>query len=133
RRAWYYMHIYADPNDADTVWVLNMPQKKSIDGGKTFFEVPTPHGDNHDLWIDPNDSNRLINGNDGGACVSYNGGITWSSILNQPTAQFYHVTADNRTPYWIYGSQQDNSAIAIPSLPFDGAIAREDWVEPGGG
>ena len=133
RRAWYYMHIYADPNDADTVWVLNMPQKKSIDGGKTFFEVPTPHGDNHDLWIDPNDSNRLINGNDGGACVSYNGGITWSSILNQPTAQFYHVTADNRTPYWIYGSQQDNTAIAIPSLSFDGAITREDWVEPGGG
>ena len=98
------MHIYADPTDADTAWVMNMRQKKSIDGGKTFHEVPTPHGDNHDLWIDPNDPQRLINGNDGGACVSYNGGVTWSSLHNQPTAQYYHVTADNQDPYWIYGS-----------------------------
>ncbi|CAN5499369.1 hypothetical protein BH23CHL2_BH23CHL2_27370 [soil metagenome] len=133
RRAWYYMHIYADPTDADTVWVLNMPQKKSIDGGKSFSDVPTPHGDNHDLWIDPQDPQRLINGNDGGACVSYNGGITWSSLHNQPTAQYYHVAADNLEPYWIYGSQQDNTATAIPSLSFDGAITRGDWIEPGAG
>src|SRR5690606_12750749 len=98
-RPWYYMHIYADPSDADTVWVLNTLCWKSIDGGKTFFDIPTPHGDNHDLWIDPEDSNRMIEGNDGGACVTFDGGQTWSSILNQPTAQFYHVTADHRTPY----------------------------------
>jgi photosystem II stability/assembly factor-like uncharacterized protein len=132
-RAWYYMHIYADPQDADTVWVLNMPCKKSIDGGKTFFDVPTPHGDNHDLWIDPQDPNRMIEGNDGGACVSFNGGITWSSIFNQPTAQFYHVTTDDKVPYNVYGSQQDNTALAVASMSFEGAITARDWFEPGGG
>ena len=132
-RAWYYMHIYADPRDADTVWVLNMPCKKSIDGGKTFFGVPTPHGDNHDLWIDPRDTNRMIEGNDGGACVSSNGGMTWSTIYNQPTAQFYHATTDNKIPYNVYGSQQDNSALAVASMSFEGVITQRDWFEPGGG
>ena len=132
-RPWYYMHIYADPSDADTVWVLNTLCWKSIDGGKTFFDIPTPHGDNHDLWIDPEDSNRMIEGNDGGACVTFDGGQTWSSILNQPTAQFYHVTADHRTPYNVYGSQQDNWAMMLPSIGFEGAISWKDYVEPGGG
>ncbi len=132
-RAWYYMHIFADPQDADTVWVLNMPCKKSIDGGKTFFEVPTPHGDNHGLWIDPQDSNRIIEGNDGGACVSFNGGITWSTLYNQPTAQFYHVTTDGKVPYNVYGSQQDNTALAVASMSFEGAITPRNWFEPGGG
>ncbi|HEX6796976.1 MAG TPA: hypothetical protein VF116_04575 [Ktedonobacterales bacterium] len=133
KRPWYYMHIYADPQHADTVWVLDLAVWKSTDGGKTFVEVPDPHGDNHDLWIDPHDSRRMIEGNDGGACVTYDGGRTWSSILNQPTAQFYHVTADDEVPYNVYGSQQDNWAMRLPSLDFEGAISWKDYVEPGGG
>jgi photosystem II stability/assembly factor-like uncharacterized protein len=132
-RAWYYMHVFADPVDANTVWVLNGACWKSVDGGQEFFNVPTPHGDNHDLWIDPNDSRRMIEGNDGGACVSFNGGISWSSIYNQPTAQFYHVTTDNRTPFRIYGSQQDNSALSLPQMSLNGAITEAEWFVPGGG
>ena len=133
RRAWYYMHIFADPSDADTVWILNLQCWKSIDGGKTFSAIPTPHGDNQDLWIDPTDSNRMIEGNDGGANVSLNGGETWSSIYNQPTAQFYHVIADNQHPYKIYGSQQDNTAFALPSQSGNGAITLQEGMQPGGG
>ncbi len=133
RRPWYYMHVYADPQDEDTVWVLNLQCWKSSDGGKTFIAVPTPHGDNHGLWIDPRDSSRLIESHDGGACVSFDGGRTWSTILNQPTAQMYHVTADDQIPYHVYGSQQDNWAMRLPSLSFDGAISWKDYVEPGGG
>ncbi len=133
RRAWYYMHIYADPSDADTVWVLNLQCWKSIDGGKTFSAIPTPHGDNQDLWIDPQDSNRMIEGNDGGANVTLNGAETWSSIYNQPTAQFYHAIADNRHPYRVYGSQQDNTALALPSRSANGAITTQEWYQPGGG
>ena len=133
RRPWYYMHIVADPSDADTVWVLNVQYWKSIDGGQTFTSVAIPHGDNHALWIDPRDSNRQIQGNDGGACVTFDGGKSWSSILNQPTAQFYHVTTDHRTPYNVYGSQQDNWAMMLPSISFEGAITWKDYVEPGGG
>jgi photosystem II stability/assembly factor-like uncharacterized protein len=133
RRPWYYMHIFADPSDADTVWILNLACWKSIDGGKTFEQIPTPHGDNHGLWIDPNDSNRIIEGNDGGACLSFDGGYTWSSILNQPTAQFYHVTTDHQVPYNVYGSQQDNWAMRVPSIDFEGAISWKNYVEPGGG
>ncbi len=133
RRPWYYMHIYADPQDEDTVWVLNLQCWRSVDGGKTFDVVPTPHGDNHDLWIDPRDPKRMIEGNDGGACVSFDGGRSWSSILNQPTAQFYHVTTDDAVPYHVYGSQQDNWAMRLPSISFEGAISWKDYVEPGGG
>ncbi|HLJ68231.1 MAG TPA: glycosyl hydrolase [Chloroflexota bacterium] len=133
RRAWYYMHIYADPQDADAVWVLNLQAWRSTDGGVTFNAVPTPHGDNHDLWIDPANPQRLIEGNDGGACVSFNGGCSWSTILNQPTAQFYHVTADSSLPYRVYGSQQDNTAISVPSQSVHGAITQTDWFVPGGG
>ncbi|HET9017503.1 MAG TPA: glycosyl hydrolase, partial [Thermomicrobiaceae bacterium] len=133
RRAWYYTHVVADPSDADTVWVMNLKFWKSIDGGKSFQAVPTPHGDNHDLWIDPRDSNRMIEGNDGGACVTFNGGVTWSSLQNQPTAQFYHVTTDNRVPYRVFGSQQDNTAMSVPSASARGAITQTEWWEPGGG
>ena len=133
RRPWYYMHIFADPSDGDTVWVLNLNCWKSTDGGKTFEQIPTPHGDNHGLWIDPHDSDRMIEGNDGGACVTFDGGRHWSTILNQPTAQFYHVTTDNETPYNIYGSQQDNWAMRVPSVGHEGAITWSDYVEPGGG
>ncbi len=133
RRPWYYMHIHADPRDPDTVWVLNLRVWKSTDGGKSFIAVPTPHGDNHALWIDPRDSKRMIESNDGGACVTFDGGRSWSSILNQPTAQFYHVVADDHVPYYVYGSQQDNWAMRLPSIDFEGAISWKDYVEPGGG
>lgn len=121
-RPWYYQHVFADPQDPETVWVLNYQAWKSIDGGKNFQKVSTPHGDNHDLWIDPRDSRRMIEGNDGGACVSFNGGESWSTIYNQLTAQFYHVVADNQFPYRVYGTQQDNSAISVPSATHKGAI-----------
>ena len=133
RRAWYYSHLYADPQDPDTCWVLNLACWKSIDGGKSFDAVPTPHGDNHDLWIDPVNPLRMIEGNDGGACVSFNGGASWSTIYNQPTAQFYHATTDTRVPYRIYGSQQDNSALSLPSRSLVGAIGESEWFVPGGG
>ncbi len=133
RRAWYYMHVFADPLDPDTVWVLNLSCWRSTDGGRTFTDIPTPHGDNHDLWLDPRDPRRVIEGNDGGACVSVNGGVSWSTLYNQPTAQFYHVAADTRTPYRVYGSQQDNTAISLPSRSTLGAITTGEWVEPGGG
>lgn len=132
-RPWYYMHITADPLDADTVWIQNYGLWKSIDAGSSFQKLSTPHGDEHALWIDPHNSQRLIEGNDGGACVSFNGGTSWSSIYNQPTAQIYHVTTDDAVPYRVYGSQQDNTAISLPSRSVDGAIYERDWFAPGGG
>jgi photosystem II stability/assembly factor-like uncharacterized protein len=133
QRAWYYSHIFADPKSADTVYVLNTAAYRSNDGGKTFSRVRAPHGDNHALWIDPTNPKRLINGNDGGATISVDGGDTWSSVYNQPTAQFYHVVTDNRFPYYIYGAQQDNSTVAIASASADGTIDRPDWYDVGGG
>jgi photosystem II stability/assembly factor-like uncharacterized protein len=131
-RAWYYNEVFADPQDEETVYVLNAPMLKSVDGGKTFKNVATPHGDNHDLWIHPANNQWMINGNDGGANVSFNGGKTWSTQANQPTAQFYRVITDNRFPYYVYGGQQDNSSVAIPSRTTDGGIAREHWHQVGG-
>jgi photosystem II stability/assembly factor-like uncharacterized protein len=131
-RAWYYIHVYADPLDENTVYVLNAPFMKSIDGGKTFTPVRVPHGDNHDLWINPHDSDVMINANDGGANVSFNGGQTWSTQSNQPTAQFYRVIADRRDPYWVYGGQQDNTSVAIASRSFGSGIGREHWHPVGG-
>ena len=125
-RRWYYMHIFADPSDADTVWALAGRCFKSTDGGASWSEVATPHGDNHDLWIDPHDSERMIEGNDGGANISFNGARSWSSIYNQPTAQFYHVATDTRFPYRLYGTQQDNSAITVPSRTSKPAIPLVD-------
>ena len=121
-RFWYYGHVFADPQDPDTVYVLNIQAWKSVDGGRTFAQMTTPHGDNHDLWIDPRHPQRMIEGNDGGACVSFNGGASWSTIYNQPTAQFYHVATDTRFPYRVYGTQQDNTAICVPSRSEKGAI-----------
>ncbi len=131
-RSWYYMHIFADPNDADTVYVLNAPFLKSVDGGKTFAPVQVPHGDNHYLWINPNNSNWMVNANDGGANVSFDGGASWSRQDNQPTAQFYRVNTDNQFEYRIYGGQQDNSTVAIRSRSRDGSIGRDDWEVHGG-
>jgi photosystem II stability/assembly factor-like uncharacterized protein len=133
QRAWYYSHIFADPQSADTVYILNTGVYRSNDGGKTFTRVRAPHGDNHALWIDPTNPKRLMNGNDGGATISVDGGESWSSIYNQPTAQFYHVTTDNRFPYYLYGAQQDNSTVAIASASAQGAIDRPDWYAVGGG
>jgi photosystem II stability/assembly factor-like uncharacterized protein len=121
-RPWYYMHIFADPQDADTVYVLNLDMHKSTDGGKTFTSIPTPHGDNHDLWIDPTNNQRMIEGNDGGACISFNGGDSFSTIYNQLTAQFYHLDVDDAFPYGVYGTQQDNSSIRVPSDTIEGGI-----------
>ena len=131
-RSWYYMEIFADPQDAETVYVLNAPVTKSIDGGRTFQPLPTPHGDNHDLWINPEDNQRMINANDGGANISNNGGRSWSTQQNQPTAQFYRVSTDNQFPYYVYGGQQDNSAIAIASRTNDNGIDWKDWYSVAG-
>ncbi len=133
QRAWYFSHIFADPKSADTVYVLNTGMFRSTDGGRTFNLVPAPHGDHHGLWIDPDNPQRMINGNDGGATISTDGGKTWTTQYNQPTAQFYHVITDNRWPYYIYGAQQDNSTIAIKSYDDDGVIGRQDWYPVGGG
>ena len=115
QRAWYYIHVIADPLDADTVYVLNVGFFKSTDGGEDFEQVQVPHGDNHDLWINPTDNDVMINANDGGANVSFTGGSSWSTQQNQPTAEFYRVTVDNQHPYRVYGAQQDNSTASVPS------------------
>jgi photosystem II stability/assembly factor-like uncharacterized protein len=133
QRAWYYTHIFADPKDAETVWVLNVDAYRSSDAGKTFTRQTIPHGDNHDLWIDPNDPLRMIEGNDGGATVSFNGGASWSSLYNQPTAEYYHITADTQTPYRLYAAQQDNSSISSPSRVSLSGILWQDCYEVGGG
>jgi photosystem II stability/assembly factor-like uncharacterized protein len=132
-RPWYYSVIRADPTDANTVYVMNLSTWRSIDGGHSFTRLHVPHGDTHDLWIDPHDSKRLISGNDGGATISIDGGESWSTIMNQPTAQFYHVTTDDQFPYRIYGAQQDNTTVSIASRSDDGEIGIQDWNSVGGG
>src|SRR5438067_1970056 len=133
QRAWYFTHVFADPKSADTVYVLNTGAFRSTDGGKTFSLLPAPHGDHHALWIDPTNPQRMINGNDGGVTITTDGGKTWTNQYNQPTAQFYHVVADNDWPYRLYGSQQDNSNVAIATRTDAGTIDRQDWYSAGGG
>ena len=133
QRAWYYTHVFADPKNPDVVYILNTGTYRSIDGGKTFTQIRTPHGDNHGFWIDPQNPKRLINGNDGGATISTDWGASWTSQMNQPTAQFYHVITDNRFPYWLYGAQQDNSTVAIASASANGGIGDSDFYAVGGG
>ncbi len=125
-RAWYYMHLTADPLDANTIYINNLSFWKSTDGGHNFTEITTPHGDDHDLWIHPRNNKVMIHGNDGGACVSLNGGLSWSSIYNQPTAQFYHLDFDSNEPYYVYGTQQDNSSLRVPSRSRYSSITWED-------
>jgi photosystem II stability/assembly factor-like uncharacterized protein len=133
QRAWYYSRIYADPRDEDTVYVVNVRFHKSKDGGKTFSAIPTPHGDNHDLWIAPNDPQRMIEANDGGANVTADGGRSWTGQDNQPTAQFYRVSTDHSFPYRLLGAQQDNSALRIRHRSGDNSIGFRDWEETAGG
>jgi photosystem II stability/assembly factor-like uncharacterized protein len=132
QRAWYYTRIYADPANADTVYVLNTGFYKSNDGGRTYNTIQVPHGDNHDLWIAPGDPMRMINSNDGGANVSFNGGRTWTE-QDQPTAQFYRVAIDDDFPYNVYGAQQDNSTVRIASRTTEAGIDRTHWYDVGGG
>ena len=131
-RSWYYSQVAADPQNENTVYVMNLGVFRSIDGGKTFSRVRVPHGDTHAMWIDPKDAKRMINSNDGGGTISFDAGQTWSSIHNQPTAQFYHVTTDNQFPYRIYGAQQDNSPVSIASRSDDGVIGDRDFYSPAG-
>lgn len=133
QRAFYYTHVFADPRSADGVYVLNTGMYRSNDGGRTFRPIRVPHGDNHGLWVDPGDPDRMIESNDGGANVSTNGGASWTAQSNQPTAQFYHVVTDNRFPYYVYGAQQDNSTVGIASASEHGGIDRPSWYPVGGG
>jgi photosystem II stability/assembly factor-like uncharacterized protein len=133
QRAWYFTHVFADPKSQDTLYILNTGLYKSTDAGRTFNLLPAPHGDHHGLWIDPTNPQRLINGNDGGATISTDGGKTWTSQLNQPTAQFYHAITDNHWPYYIYGAQQDNTTVGIASFDDEGVITMRDWYPVGGG
>lgn len=133
QRAWYYSRIYADTEDENTVYVVNVSYHKSTDGGVTFKSANAPHGDHHDLWIAPEDNQRMVIADDGGAQVSFDGGENWSTYHNQPTAQFYRVTTDNHFPYRIYGAQQDNSTVRILHRTDGGGISEDDWEPSAGG
>lgn len=126
-RSWYYMEVFADPQNADIVYVLNAPVMRSIDGGKTFSNVRVGHGDTHDLWINPRNNQNMILGDDGGGEITFNSGTTWSTQGNQPTAQFYRVNTDNQFPYKVYGGQQDNTSVIISSRNNGGGITTSDW------
>ncbi len=133
QRAWYYTRIYADTQNEDKVFVLNVSYGVSTDGGKTFTLKNAPHGDHHDLWIDPNNNMRMVMADDGGAQVSNDGGNNWSTYFNQPTAQFYRVSTDNSFPYRIYGAQQDNSTVRIKHRTSSSSITERDWEPSAGG
>ncbi len=132
-RAWYYIEIFADPVNPNEVYVLNAPVLRSIDGGASFSTIAVNHSDQHDLWINPDNADNMILGNDGGAAITYNGGKSWSSQDNQPTAQFYRVITDHQVPYRIYGGQQDNSAVDIVSRTRGGGIGETNWHPTAGG
>lgn len=127
QRAWYYTKVYVDPKNENLVYCPNVNFMKSTDGGRTFQSVNTPHGDHHDLWIDPEDGKRMIVADDGGAQVSFDGGNNWSTMDNQPTGQFYRVTTDNAVPYRILGAQQDNTTVRIKSRTSGSGITARDW------
>lgn len=133
QRSWYYARIYADTKDANKVYVMNVSYQTSTDGGQTFKGRNAPHGDHHDLWIAPEDPNRMIIGDDGGAQITFDAGENWTTYYNQPTAQFYRVTTDNHFPFRIYGAQQDNSSIRINHRSDGGFITEDDWEETAGG
>jgi photosystem II stability/assembly factor-like uncharacterized protein len=126
-RSWYYTEVFADPQNPDVVYALNAPIFRSSDGGKTFEDLKVVHGDCHELWINPRNPRNIALADDGGGSISFNYGKTWSSLNNQPTAQFYRVNADNRMPYWVYGGQQDNLSVCIPSRVNDYGILTTHW------
>lgn len=132
QRAWYFNKIYADPKNADIIYALNVNMYRSSDGGKTFKEINTPHGDHHDLWIDPENADRLIVADDGGAQISFDGGNNWSTYYNQPTAQFYRVSTDNNFPYRILAAQQDNTTVRILSRTEGSEINQSNWTPTAG-
>ncbi len=134
QRAWYYTEVFADPNDENTVWVQSAPMLQSIDGGKSFEAISGAHGDYHDLWFNPKNSKNMILADDGGGSITFNGGKTWSTQSNMPTAQFYRINTDNQFPYRIYGGQQDNTSVVINSLALGrGGISQEHWNYSAGG
>lgn len=133
QRAWYYTRLYADTQDPDILYVLNVRYHKSTDGGRTYKTYNAPHGDHHDLWIAPEDNQRMIIGDDGGAQISFDAGENWSTYMNQPTSQFYRVTTDNHFPYRIYAAQQDNSTVRIAHRTDGGFITESDWESTAGG
>ena len=134
QRAWYYIEVFVDPNDEDTVYVLSAPALRSEDGGKTWEKVEVAHGDTHDLWINPANSKNMVLADDGGAAVTFDYGKTWSTQSNMPTAQFYRISVDNLFPYNIYGGQQDNTAVSIASASMGrGSITEQDWTYTAGG
>ncbi|MBT8270188.1 MAG: glycosyl hydrolase [Bacteroidia bacterium] len=134
QRAWYYIEVFPDPNDENTVYVLSAPALRSIDGGKTWERITGTHGDYHDLWINPNNSKNMVIANDGGAAISFNQGKSWSTQNNMSTAQIYRINTDNLFPYNIYGGQQDNTSVKIASLSTGRwSIGREDWTYSAGG
>jgi photosystem II stability/assembly factor-like uncharacterized protein len=133
QRAWYFSTILADPKDRDTVYAENTGLFRSTDGGKSFELLPARHGDHHGIWIDPTNTDRIIEASDGGASISFDRGKSWSTVYNQPTAQFYHVSVDTRFPYYAYGAQQDSSSIAIASMSSEGAIVQRDWYDTSDG
>ncbi len=133
QRAWYYTHVQADPVDPNTVYALNTSMYRSVDGGSTFEVIPVPHGDVHDLWILPTDPDRMVVANDGGAQVSVNGGESWSTYYNQPTAELYDVIVDNGFPYRLYGAQQDNTTISVPAWSDVNTLyPKQHWQNVGG-
>lgn len=133
QRAWYYSRIYADTQDEEVVYVMNVRYHKSTDGGKTFTAYNAPHGDHHDLWIAPENNKRMVIADDGGGQVSFDGGENWTTYHNQPTAQFYRVTTDNHFPYRIYGAQQDNSTVRILHRTEGSSIGEAHWESTAGG
>ncbi|SDQ17016.1 VPS10 domain-containing protein [Flagellimonas zhangzhouensis] len=134
QRAWYYIEVFTDPNNENTVYVLSAPMMRSEDGGKTWETISVPHGDTHDLWFNPDDSNNMVMANDGGATITFNYGKDWSLLDNMPTAQFYRINTDNLYPYNIYGGQQDNTSVKIASQSMGRwSIGREDWHYSAGG
>jgi photosystem II stability/assembly factor-like uncharacterized protein len=134
QRAWYYIELFTDPQNDNTLYVMSAPALKSTDGGKTWSNMSTMHGDHHNLWINPNNSNNMIISDDGGACISFNKGKSWSTQQNMPTAQFYRINVDNQFPYRIYGGQQDNSSVSIASRVLSGGgIGVSDWTSSAGG
>jgi len=134
QRAWYYIELFIDPNDDETVYVLSAPALRSKDGGKSWERITGTHGDFHDLWINPKNSKNMVIANDGGAAVSFNFGESWSSQDQMPTAQFYRINTDDQFPYNIYGGQQDNTSVKISSMSMgSGGISVSDWTAAAGG